>query len=138
MGSLIRFAAIAMSLVVALGFATFAADELARGSENQQRELANELGNEVTPADAAPPGTVDPTPAEERAREAANGGLREAIDDANDVLLAPFGSLIDSDNAWVRRGIPTILALLLYGVGLGMLANFLPQQRRSSGDWRTA
>ena len=48
------------------------------------------------------------------------------------MLLAPFVDLIDSDNAWVNHGVPTLLALLVYGVGLGFLANMLPKQRRTA------
>ena len=64
--------------------------------------------------------------------------MREAIDDANDVLLRPFAGLVDSDSAWVNHGMPAVLALLIYGFGLGMLANMLPKQRQHAGDWRTA
>ena len=78
-----------------------------------------------------------PTPGEEAARERRNGGARELIDDANDVLLAPFANLIDSDNGWVHHGVPAVLALLLYGVGLGLLANMLPRSAHHD-DWRTA
>jgi hypothetical protein len=34
--------------------------------------------------------------------------------------------------------VPAILALLIYGFGLGLLANMLPKQRSHAGDWRTA
>ena len=54
------------------------------------------------------------------------------------MLLGPFDDLVGSSNVWVERGLPALLGLLLYGVGLGMLANFLPKQNRASGDWRTA
>jgi hypothetical protein len=60
------------------------------------------------------------------------------VDDANDVLLGPFIDLVDSDNAWVSHGVPTLLALLLYGVGLGFVANLLPKQRAHANDWRAA
>ena len=56
----------------------------------------------------------------------------------NDVLLAPFADLIDSDSAWVMHGLPALLALLLYGVGLGFLANLLPRERHHGKDWRGA
>ena len=64
--------------------------------------------------------------------------MREAIDDVNDVLLAPFASLIDSDNAWVNHGVPSLLALLVYGVGLGHARQHAAQAARHGGDWRTA
>lgn len=54
------------------------------------------------------------------------------------VLLAPFANLVDSDNGWVHHGMPAVLALLLYGVGLGLLANMLPEERTHHDDWRTA
>jgi hypothetical protein len=133
MGSLIRLVAIVMSGFVLVGFAFFAADEMDRGSKTQQQALANELDG--SDADVIP---IAPTPADEAAREAAHGDVREIVDDANDVLLGPFTNLVDSDDVWVARGIPTILALLLYGVCLGFLANMLPKQRQHGADWRGA
>jgi hypothetical protein len=133
MGSAIRFVAIAVSAVVVLGFALFAVDEMDKGSKTQQELLERELG-----ASAAPNAVVAPTSTEENAREQVNGTVREAVDDVNDVLLAPFVDLIDSDSAWVNHGVPTLLALLLYGVGLGFLANMLPKQRAHGNDWRAA
>jgi hypothetical protein len=132
-GSAIRLVAIVTSLIVLLGFAFFAVDELNRGSQNQQNALDNELRG-----DGDDPAPVAPSPAEETQRERANSGVRELVDDANDVLLAPFSSLADSNNAWVNHGVPTLLALLLYGLGLGLLANMLPKQREHGADWRTA
>jgi arginine exporter protein ArgO len=67
-----------------------------------------------------------------------NGTFREAVEDANDVLLGPFATLVDgSDNRWVTHGVPTILALILYGFCLGMLARMLPKSREHGADWRT-
>jgi hypothetical protein len=130
MGSLIRFVAIGISIVVVLGFATFAMDETDKGSKAQQAKLERELGPTTDP--------IAPSAAQEAARERSHGKVREAIDDANDVLLRPFVDLVDSKSAWVNHGIPALLALLIYGFGLGMLANLLPKQRTHSGDWRTA
>ena len=79
-----------------------------------------------------------PSPTQEAARERANGKFREAVDDANDVLLGPFTDIVDSNDRWVTHGVPTVLALLLYGLCLGTLANMLPKQREHAADWRTA
>jgi hypothetical protein len=49
MGSLIRFVAIGISLVVVLGFAMFAIDEADKGSKHQQAKLERELGTTVAP-----------------------------------------------------------------------------------------
>jgi hypothetical protein len=131
MGSLIRFIAIAISAIVVLGFALFAVNEADKGSQAQQDKLEHELGH-------APNDLVAPNAHDEAFREAHQGKFHEAVDDANDVLLRPFVDLIDSDSAWVNHGVPALLALLIYGFGLGMLANMLPKQRTHGGDWRTA
>jgi hypothetical protein len=133
MGSGIRSIAILATGIVLLGFALFAVDEMDRGSQNQQNALASELESA-----SESPGVISPDPREERMREQRNGDFREAIDDANDFLLAPFADLVDSENAWVANGVPTILGLLVYGLLLGLVANMLPKRRAHGGDWRTA
>jgi hypothetical protein len=133
MGSAIRLLAILASGIVLLGFALFAIDEMNRGSQNQQNALDSELR-----ADAENPAVIAPSPREEMLREKRNGDFRELIDDANDVLLMPFGHVVDSDNVWVQNGAPTLLGLLLYGLLLGLFANMLPKHREHGGDWRTA
>jgi hypothetical protein len=131
MGSLVRLFAILCSGLVILGFAYFATDELDRGSKTQQGKLDRELSGEL-----GDPTPIAPSPVQEAAREKVNGGFREAVDDANDVLLGPFTNLIDSNDRWVGHGVPAVLALLLYGLGLGTLANMLPKQREHAADWR--
>jgi hypothetical protein len=131
MGSLVRLLAIFCSGLVILGFAYFATDELDRGSKTQQGKLDRELSGEV-----GDPTPIAPSPVQEAEREKLNGGFREAVDDANDVLLGPFTHLIDSNDRWVGHGVPAMLALLLYGLGLGTLANMLPKQREHAADWR--
>jgi hypothetical protein len=133
MGSLIRLVAIIASGIVVLGFVYFTTDELARGSQHQQDLLNRELkGAQYDPAPIAP------TPDQEAARERENGWFRELVDDGNDVLLGPFKGIIESDDRWVTHGVPALLALLLYGMGLGTLANMLPKEREHGADWRTA
>jgi hypothetical protein len=133
MGSAIRLLAVLASGIVLLGFALFALDEMKRGSQNQQNALASELR-----ADADDPALIAPGPREEMLRERRNSAFREFIDDAGDVLLLPFRDVIDSDNVWVERGVPTLLGLLLYGLVFGLVANLLPKQREHRRDWRTA
>jgi hypothetical protein len=133
MGSLIRLIGIVCSAIVLLGFAFFATDEMGRGSQNQQNALESELSSTNDP----PP--VAPSSQEEAQRERVNGAFREAVEDANDVLLGPFAGLVESaDNTWVTHGVPALLGLLLYGFCLGMLAKMLPKHREHGADWRTA
>ena len=134
MGSLIRLVAIVASGLVLFGFAYFATDEMSRGSQTQQAELERQL--EGSAADPAP---IAPSPAQEADREKVNGTVREFVEDANDLLLGPFTGLVEStEDRWVTHGVPALLALLLYGVGLGMLANMLPKEREHGDDWRVA
>jgi hypothetical protein len=133
MGSVIRLVAMVASALVLFGFAYFATDEMSRGSQNQQNELAKQL---YTAEDHAP---IAPSPKQEAEREKLNGPVREAVEDANDLLLGPFTGLVDdAEDRWVTHGVPALLALLLYGGGLGMLANMLPKEREHGADWRTA
>ena len=126
MGRLIRFIAIAACAVIVIGFLAFATDEANKGSKEQVAKIGEAM-------DA-------PAPAEtvERVREKEHGKPRELIDDANDVLLRPFANVTESKDVWVNRLIPTVLALLAYGLGLTLLANFLPKRTSTGGDWRTA
>jgi hypothetical protein len=112
MEKLIRFVAYAASLLVLAGFAAFAVDQLSSASKRTQDELSGI-------------NSPSPTGRQEKTRERRHTKVREVIDDANDVLLAPVAWISDgSGNAWVRRGIPALLALALYGFGLGMVARF--------------
>jgi hypothetical protein len=132
MGAILRLLAIIFSLLIAVSFLLFATDEMARGSEAQQRALALQTG--VPEPELA---EVAPAPEEEVVRERRHSSAREWIDDANDLLLEPFSDVVTSNSNWVTRGVPTLLGLLVYGIGLGLLANFLPARQSHAGDWRT-
>jgi hypothetical protein len=103
----LRWAAILATLFVTTGFAMFASDELSHASDRQVTELAS------------------PDARQEAVRERRHSSFREAIDDVNDALLQPFAGVTHSSDAWVRRGLPTLLALLVYGLGLGFLARYV-------------
>lgn len=131
--SLLRFIAISVCAIVALGFLLFAIDELNAGSQTQQSKIDQSADGKT--AVVVPPA---PSPQDEAIRERQHGKVREAIDDANDELLMPFAGVVSSKSNWVTHGIPALLAILVYGVGLGLLANMLPKATTSAGNWRTA
>jgi hypothetical protein len=112
------------SIVLVVSFAMFAIDQSRDASEQQVAKL----GSRVDASDDASANVnqADPSPRAERARERKHGDVREAIDDVNDVLVAPFAGIVDSDSIWVQRGVPTLIALLLFGVALRILAAYLP------------
>lgn len=134
MASLVRLVAVAAALLVAASFALFAIDRMAEGSAGQVEAVR---GGSATPAVAQPP--IDapaPSPPVERLREAAHSSPRETIDDANDVLVAPFAGLLDTDSEWASRIVPGLLGILLYGLGGTLLANALPRPKGRTSDWR--
>lgn len=94
--------------LVLASFTLFARDQLAGASTHQQNELV-----------ASSP--VGPQPA---ATSSPPGQPRRFIDGAAHRLLSPFTSIVQSNSQWVRQGLPTIFALLAYGVGLGYLARY--------------
>ncbi|MGI8945063.1 MAG: hypothetical protein ACR2GL_02340 [Thermoleophilaceae bacterium] len=135
MPALVRLAAVLASVFVALGFLLFAVDQ---SEESSARQVGIVEGDDSRPVSETAIDRPAPSAPVERMRERRHGGARELIDDVNDVLLAPFTGLIASRDAWVERIVPGALALLLYGLGGMLLANFLPQSRRKHSDWRQA
>lgn len=109
----IRLLSVVASAIVLASFGLFAVDEARNASERSTAQIEGRAATQV----------ADPSPAQERDRERAHGDVRELIDDANDIAISPFTFAAgDSDDAWVQRGIPALLALLVYGVGLRVLA----------------
>jgi hypothetical protein len=100
--------ALACCALVVVSFTLFARDQIAGASKHQQNELAS--GAPLTP----PPIQVP--------RQVAQP--RRFIDAAYRTLTSPFRSIVQSDSQWVLHGVPTICALLVYGLGLGYLARF--------------
>ncbi len=117
----LRAFSIVASLIVVLSFAAFAVDQARSGSQSSQAGITGQ----ATVQAPDPAGYAKPTPAQERLREAADSGPREVLDDADDVLISPFAFVTEnSSSAWVRRGVPLLVALFVYGFGLGFLSRF--------------
>ncbi len=94
--------------LVGASFVMFGRDQLAGASKQQQ--------NEIVAGMSPSPGNVPIKPDRQQPRK--------FIDDAAQALTKPFASIVPSSSAWVSRGVPTILALIVYGVGLGYLSRF--------------
>ena len=111
------------ALVLVASFGMFAIDQASNGSKQQVAKLGSEIevGAAKTNVNQA-----DPSPKTEREREKQHGDVREAIDDVDDVLVSPFTGVVESNSIWTQRGIPTLIAFLLFGVGLRILAAYLP------------
>jgi hypothetical protein len=105
---LVLAAYICCGLVIA-SFALFARDQFAGASKHQQSEL---LAGSSTAAPASQAKTH-------------HGQPRAFIDGAARVLTTPVRSLVHTSSDWAIELEATILALLVYGVGLGFLARFV-------------
>jgi hypothetical protein len=99
------------TLIVVVSFGMFAVEEANAGSTAQQDKIVS--------IDAP-----NPTPQQENARAKKHTQVREWIDDANDVLTKPFTGITSSNSIWAQRGVPALLAFLLYFVVLRVLAGY--------------
>ena len=104
------------TLIIVASFAMFAIEKANAGSTQQQDKIVS--------IDAP-----NPTPQQEHARAKKHTKLRELVDDASDVLTKPFDGITSSQNIWVERGVPALLAFLLYFVVLRVLAGYAVRLR---------
>jgi|SRR5256885_8874285 len=99
------------TLIVVASFVMFALEEANAGSTTQQ--------DKVVSLDQP-----DPSSQTERQRERKHSKVRELVDDANDQLTKPFTGITTSNNIWIERALPALLAFLLYFVVLRVLAGY--------------
>jgi len=120
---LVTWASTIAAIVVVVSFGLFAIDQARNGSKQQIAKLG--AGLEPTNA-STNVNQADPSPRTEREREKKHGDVREAIDDVDDVLISPFAAAVHSQSIWAQRGVPALIAFLLFGVGLRIAAAYLP------------
>ena len=111
--TLLRWASTIACVILVVSFGLFAIEQAKGGSKQQ----VNKIEGVNQPA---------PSAQTERRRERTHGKVREAIDDADDVLIKPFASVVTSGSIWAKRGVATLLALLVYGVVVRFLIAYLP------------
>jgi hypothetical protein len=100
-------------VIVIVSFALFAIDQTSSASAHQQEALQGTNGG-PTPASAT------------HAAPAHEGEAHRRIDEVSAQLTSPFAVVTaGSTSQWVVRGVSTLLALLVYGVGIGFLARVL-------------
>jgi len=91
-------------MIVIASFAIFAISETKSASNTQQQQLNGEAPSKASRHSAA----------------------RQAIDDAANAITSPFSSIASgSSDEWAERGVKLLLALAVYGFGLGYLARML-------------
>jgi hypothetical protein len=123
--SVLRLASLACIAVVVISFAAFASDRAGSGSRQTIEQLAAADGPGAGGGGRAQRVTVDvdrPNPGTrvEKLRERDHGKAREMVDDANDELTSPFQGVVSGD-IWTVRIVEGLLALLVFGAGVGFL-----------------
>jgi hypothetical protein len=105
---LLRLAAWVICLIVVASFVVFAVNQTGNASTRQQNVLNG--GSE---------GATTSSPSHK-------SGLHKALDDTADALTSPFAGVVSgSSSQWAIHGVRTVLALLVYGFGLGYLARVI-------------
>jgi hypothetical protein len=119
---LVRLASTVAVVLIAAGLLGLLTDEVRDTSKVQATRVQSpgETGSTTVVVDITQP---DPPATIERVREQQHTSGREAIDDAGDVLMAPFTSIAKGSEPWVRRVLYSALALLLYGLLVQVLAD---------------
>ena len=110
---LIGLASIVACAIVIASFALFAVNQTGHASAGQQQVLRGEAPGEA--------GEHKPS-----APSAKEGTVHKTIDEASEWLTSPFASLTSgSHSEWENHGIDLLLALVVYGFGVGFLARTL-------------
>jgi hypothetical protein len=114
---IIRLASVSVCLITIASFVLFAVSQTSAASAHQQRELSGEVSSPATSGT-----TTSSTPA----RAEHKSSLRRTVDDASNAITSPFsGVLAGAHSEWTLRTIRLLLALAVYGFGLGFLARLI-------------
>jgi hypothetical protein len=114
---LLRLASFVICLIVLASFAIFAVHKTSDASHHQQEAITGGPGTSSTSSGGARPGEAAPEH---------EGTVRKTINEASDQLTSPFSGVTSgSSSEWAIHGAKLLLALIVYGFGLGYLARVL-------------
>jgi hypothetical protein len=110
--TLLRLASRLACLVVVVSFAIFVVEQTSSASSSQQNAVTGTASGTAAPH-------IVTAPSHE-------GSVHRAIDEVAGDLTSPFsGITAGSSSQWAIRGVGTVMALLVYGIGVGFLARVL-------------
>ena len=116
---LLRLASVVICLIVVASFTIFAVDQ-AKGASGQQEGLVR----------GAPSNTDGEGQGKSGSSSADESGVHKTVDEASNSLTSPFsGITAGSKSVWTLHGVNLLLALVIYGFGLGFLARVLQGRR---------
>jgi hypothetical protein len=105
---LLRLASFVICAIVIVSFTVFALDRTSTASTHQTEAISGQT------AASSSKGTSH------------EGSLHKAIDETSAHLTSPFAGVVSgADSEWANRGVRLLLALVVYGFGLGFLARTL-------------
>jgi len=109
----VKFASVALCLVVIASFALFAINRTSDASAHQQREVNGETAG----------GAGEPSSAIAPDSGGRKGSARRTIDEISEAVTSPFAALTEgSSSEWVIHSVDLAVALVVYGFGLGYVA----------------
>jgi DNA-binding transcriptional LysR family regulator len=110
---LLRLASFLVCVILITSFVFFAVDQTKSASVRQRESLGPALASA-----SASPEVLAPAPHRSH--------VRRMIDNASSALTSPFSGIVSpSDGEWAVRSADLLIALALYGFGLGYLARVL-------------
>jgi hypothetical protein len=129
--TLLRYISIVLCLIIVASFVMFVWDEAGTASKNQAAIALNDPLAEIKRDEHGR--LIKPAPAGSTAATSEPSEIRRTIDGINDTVTAP-GEMVGENaggNAWVMRSAALIFGLLLFGLGLSMLANWLGMDKQA-------
>ena len=114
---IIRLASLLICLITIASFALFALGQTGAASAHQQ----SVLNGEATPPPSGSSSASSTTTGSEH-----KSSVRSAIDDASNAITSPFSDVVSGAHSeWTLHTIRLLLALAVYGFGLGFLARLI-------------
>jgi hypothetical protein len=111
LATLLRLASRIACVIVIVSFAIFALEQTSEASSHQQNEVTGSATGSASPH------------SEKHSRK---NTVHRVLDEVANALISPFsGVTAGSTSQWVTRGVGTLLALLVYGIGIGYLSRML-------------
>jgi hypothetical protein len=109
----LRIASTVICLIVVASFLIFAVDQTSSAATQQKEEVVGDS----QPAEAT---------SSTSAKAAKHNVVKSDIEDVADELTSPFSGVVSAASSeWADRSVRALLALLVYGFGLGYLARAL-------------
>jgi hypothetical protein len=111
LAGLVLLASRIVCLIVIASFVVFAVDRTNSASTHQQNELSGTAGSAGESGSAS---------------SAHESSLHRTLDEAANTLTSPFaGAVSGTSSEWVIQLVRTILALLVYGLGVAFVVRFI-------------